>query len=437
MPNQNGGATQVASAFGDPSGQNGAAVSFDKSGNILLAGSFAGSLNLGGTTLTSAGMEDVFVAKFNSGGQLLWAKQFGDGQVQTSAGIGADTNGNVYVTGNFKGSINFGGGALNQAGVLFTDVFLAKLTPDGNFVWAQRFGDDLVQNVQGLTVDTAGDIIIAGYFQNDVNFGGAVLTSAGMFDAFAAKFNSAGMHQWSRKFGDGMDQYARAVTIDPAGNVYLVGEASGSIDFGGGAMPAPSNPSAYAAKLDSLGNGTWVKLSNGDATGKAYAKSVAVGPTGEVAVGGSFRGTFDLGGKAVMNGGVDDAFVTLFTAAGAHTYTKTFGDNESQTVTGVAVAPNGQVFATGNFAGTIDLGTGMGTTSAGGFDGFVTRLDAAGCPVWLRAYPGAGVQLTQALGLDPTTGGVAVTGFFNGAADFGTGMLTAAGDDVFLVSVNP
>lgn len=438
MPDPNGGKTKFSSAFGDANVQTGSAVTYDKSGNILLVGSFGGSINLGGTTLTSAGSDDLFVAKFSPLGQLMWAKSFGDGAVQTGSGIGVDANGNIYVTGNFKGSINFGGGALNAAGTLFIDVFLAKLTSDGNHVWSQKFGDDNVQNVRGLSVDTAGNVVITGFFQNDVNFGGALLTSAGLYDVFVAKFNTGGMHQWSRRYGDAAgDQNARAVTLDPAGNVYVAGDVGGTIDFGGGAMTATSKPSAFVAKLDSLGNATWVKLSNGEATGKAYANAISVGPNGEVAVGGYFRGMFDFGGTPVNNAGPDDAYVTLLSATGGHTYTKNFGDAQSQTVTGVAIAANGEVFAAGNFSGSIDLETGVPSTSAGAFDGFLTRLNAKGCPTWLRSYPGEMVQLTQALALDPTTGGVAVTGSFNGTADFGTGVLTAAGDDVFLLSVNP
>lgn len=433
-----GGATKFAGAFGDASVQTGSAIAFDKSGNIVVAGSFGGTLNLGGTTLNSAGGDDVFVAKLAPSGQLLWAKAFGDGNVQTASGISVDANGNVYVAGNFKGAINFGGGTLSAAGTLFSDVFLAKLTADGNHVWSKSFGDVNVQNVRGVSVDTAGNVVIAGFFQNDVNFGGGTLTSTGLYDMFVAKFDMGGTHQWSRRFGDAAgDQNARAVAIDGSGNVYLAGDVASSIDVGAGAMPAAGKPSAFVAKLDPIGNAIWAKLSAGDAMSRGVANAISVGANGDVAIGGSFRGVFDFGGKPVTNSGVDDAFVTVFSGAGAHAYTKTFGDSESQTVTGVALASNGDVFAAGNFSGSIDLDTGEVKTSAGAFDGFVARLGEKGCPTWLRHFPGPMVQLTQALALDPTTGGVAITGSFNGAVDFGTGMLTASGDDVFIVSVNP
>lgn len=438
MGDPTGGATKFAAAYGGAGVQTASTVAYDKSGNAVIAGSFEGTINFGATTLTAAGGTDVFVAKFNTGGQLMWAKAFGDGNVQTGVGVGFDAMGNVYVTGNFKGSVNFGGGAISAAGTLFIDVFLAKLTSDGNHVWSKGFGDANVQNVKGLAVDTAGDVVIAGHFQNDVNFGGATLTSAGLDDMFVAKFNTGGMHQWSKRFGDaGGDQRARGITMDTMGNIYLAGEVSSSIDLGGGSMAATAAPSAFVAKLDSLGNASWFKLSTGDAMSKAYGNSVAVGPNGDVALGGYYRGKFDLGGTPVENTAPDDAFVTVFSGTGTHMYTKTFGDSESQTVTAVTIAPDGEVFATGHFSGTIDLENGMPAKSAGAFDGFVARLDSKGCPSWLRTYAGPNVQLIQAIALDPTTGGVALTGSFNGTADFGTGVLTATGDDVFLMSVNP
>lgn len=438
ISNPNGGATKFASAYGDSSVQTGAALAFDKSGNIILSGAFGGKMTLGGTTLTSAGGDDAFVAKFTAAGQPIWAKSFGDAQGQGISGVGVDTNGNVYVTGSFYGSINFGGGSLQASGEFYSDVFLAKLDPNGNHVWSARYGDDNVQNARGLAVDSAGNVVVVGYFENMVNFGGGALTSAGMLDMFVAKFNTAGMHQWSRRFGDAANsQYARAVAVDAASNVYLAGEVAGAIDFGGGSMPVTTSKSALVAKLDALGNATWVKLSSGAANSQAVAYSIAVGPNGEVAAGGSFRNMFDLGGTPVMSAGSDDAFVTLFSATGAHTFTKTFGDFEQQQVAGVAVAPNGDVFAAGDFSGTIDLETGTTFTSAGLSDGFIARLNTNGCPSWLKAYPGALAQLTQALAFDPTTGGVAATGSFLGSADFGTGTITASGSDVFLMSVNP
>lgn len=433
-----GGPTNFARVYGDTDFQTGAAIAQDKSGNIVMAGSFRGSITIDTKTLTSAGDDDLFIAKFSPAGTLMWANSFGDAKVQNASGVGLDANGNVYVAGNFKGTINLGGGPLTSGGPLYADIFLAKFGADGTHVWSQKFGDDNVQNVQGLATDAAGNVHIVGFFQNSVSFGAGTLTSAGLYDMFVAKLNTAGQHQWSKGFGDATaDQYARAVTVDATSNVYVAGEVSGSIDLGGGMLTATAKPSAFVAKFDSTGNNLWHKLSAGDLMSKAHADAIAVGPNGAVAVGGGFEGKFDFGGTPANNMAVDDAFVTLFSSTGTHTYTKIFGDGQAQATTAVAIAPNGDVFAAGDFSGSIDLETGTPTMSAGSFDGFLARLDSKGCPVWLRTYPGAMLQVTEAMVLDPATGGVTLTGSVSGSVDLGAGMVMAAGNDVFLQSVKP
>ncbi|HRI65803.1 MAG TPA: SBBP repeat-containing protein [Polyangium sp.] len=430
--------TKVAAAYGDTAVQTGSAIAVDKSGNVFMAGAFGGKMNLGGATLTSAGGDDAYLAKFAAGGQLMWAKSFGDSEGQGISGVSVDSSGNVYVTGTFYGSVNFGGGALNASGALYSDVFLAKLGPDGSHLWSKRFGDDNAQSALALAADANGNIIVTGYFQNIINFGGGDLNSAGNFDIFMAKFNSSGAHQWSRRFGDAArSQYGRSVAIDGMGNVYLAGDIAGSIDFGGGAMPVTTVRSSLIAKFDSFGNANWAKVNTGDANSDSIAYSVAVGPNGEVAAGGYFKNKFDLDGMSTTSTGVDDAFITLFSATGTLMMTKTFGDMEQQRVASLGFAPNGDIFATGDFSGAIDFETGMATMSTGLSDGYVVRLTPNGCPSWLRTFTGPMAQLPQALAVDPTTGGVAVTGQFIGSTDFGTGVLPSAGVDAFLALLNP
>ncbi|MRG91605.1 SBBP repeat-containing protein [Polyangium spumosum] len=435
-PSPTGGTTAFASAYGDAQVQSGVSVSTDAQGNILLAGAFQGAMNLGGNMLTSGGKEDAFVAKLSPTGQVLWAKRFGDAQNQSATGIAADAQGNVYVTGIFIGTVNFGGSNLTSDTIFFQDVFLVKFAPDGTHVWSQKFGDSNIQYSRSLVVDALGNVVISGYFQQQVDFGGGVLTATGnAFDVFVAKFNGLGQHQWSRRYGNEADQSAKGLAVDGMGNVYLAGEASGSIDFGNGALTAQGNPNAFVAKLDPQGAPIWAKLSAG--SGKASANAVAVSPTGAVAVAGQFQGTFDLGGKPVTNLEVDDAFVSVLTPAGAQTYTRTFGDGTFQRADGVAFAPNGDVLLAGAFTGDIDLGGGA-IKSVEGFDMFLGRFDGTdGCLVWGRSYGGPLVQAPQAMVFDAVTGNAVLTGSFGGTVDFGLGPVTAAGDDAFLFAVKP
>ena len=115
----------------------------------------------------------------------LWSKRFGDASSQFARAVAVDTLGNSIVTGFFSGSVDLGGGALTSAGGY--DIYLAKLAPTGAHVWSKRFGDNSEQAVQGVAVDGNGNVIIAGYFEGAVDFGGDNLTSAGGEDVFVAK----------------------------------------------------------------------------------------------------------------------------------------------------------------------------------------------------------------------------------------------------------
>ena len=435
-PDPNGGATTLAQRYGDAAAQSGGSVFVDKAGNILLAGAFEGSIDFGGGALNSAGKADMYIAKLNPQGQLLWSKRFGDGYNQSATGIAADADGNVIVTGIFIGTVDFGVGPLTSDTIFFQDVFIAKFNPDGAATWSKKFGDKNIQYSRSVAVDPIGNIVIAGYFQNDVDFGGGVLSSAGgsTFDGFVAKFNSGGQHQWSKRFGDLTDQAARQVVVDGAGSVYVAGEAAGSVDFGAGPVPALGGPSAFVAKLDAQGVSQWTKVSVGAPMSKASAHGVAVSPSGNVAVVGSFQGDFDFGGGKFMNFDLDDIFVTILGADGSHKSTKRYGDPELQQAEGVVFAPNGDVIIGGGFTGQVDFGGGP-VTSLGGFDGFLARLDATGCATWRRTYGGPTVQTIQTIALDAVGGRVLVTGTFNGDTDFGLGTLTAAGDDAFVLGV--
>jgi hypothetical protein len=429
-----GGATSFAKGFGPDGTQSILAVSTDKQGNILLAGAFDGSINLGGQTLTSAGKQDIFIAKLSPTGQHIWSKRFGDSYNQTATGIGADANGNVIVTGIFIGNVDFGGGTLTSDTIFFQDVFLAKFTPDGTHIFSKRYGDSNIQYANGLAVDLYGNAIISGYFQNNVDFGGGTLTSAGDFDVFVAKFDGSGAHVWSKRFGDAQVQRGRAVAVDGSGNVVIGGDAQGMTDFGGGALTAGTTSSAFVAKLSADGKHVWSKMFG---AGKALGQAVAVAPNGDVALAGAFEGTIDFGGGPMENPNVQDAFVAVLGgASGAHVWSKQLGDDLSQSATGVAFTAKNEALLAGGFTGTIPLGASK-LSSQGGFDAFVMRFDGKGCPVWARSYGDPAVQSPQSLMVDPISSGAFLAGSFGGTVDFGSGPIAATADDAFLVKLVP
>ena len=185
----------------------------------------------------------------------LWSKRAGDALGQNGQGLAVDSAGNVLVIGYFQGTIDFGGGPLTSAGN--NDIFVVKLDPSGAVLWSKKFGDATAQVGQSVAVNAAGDIVIAGNFTGTVNFGGGNLTSAGAADVFIAKLTSAGAHIWSKKFGDAADQRCDEIALDSLGNVILAGSFEGSVNFGGGALASAGDLDLYLAKFDAGGAHQW------------------------------------------------------------------------------------------------------------------------------------------------------------------------------------
>jgi len=177
----------------------GYSVAVDLSGNVFVTGYFGETVNFGGSNLVSAGGNDIFVAKYNAAGVHQWSQRFGSTGGDIGYSVAVDVSGNVFVTGYFQGTVNFGGGNLVSAGG--QDIFVAKYDAAGAHLWSQRFGGPGLDIGYSVAVDASGNVFVTGHFQGTVNFGGSNLVSQGGTDIFVAKYDVAGAHLWSQRFG--------------------------------------------------------------------------------------------------------------------------------------------------------------------------------------------------------------------------------------------
>ena len=362
----------------------------DAAGNVIVVGHFAGTLDFGNGVAplisNDAGADtDVVVAKLDPNGNALWAKRFGNGgNAQYGYGVAVDAGGNAVVVGAMSGSIDFGGGNLNGAGGL--DAFAAKLDPNGGHVWSRLGGFTQDQVARGVALTPQGDAIVVGAFSGNIGFGGAAVTSAGANDVFVVRLSAAnGQRQWLRPYGDALDQGALAVTVDGKGDIAVVGDFRGTVDFGNGHSFTNSDGAsddAFVVKLAGDGaSSSWGRAIAGDASVQ-HINAVAFDGAGHVLLGGHFWGTVNFGGADLVNGGdpatgTSDAFAAkLDGTTGAHIWSRRFGDVAGeQRIRAVATDPDGNSIVAGAFIGSIDFGAPVGALSgAGGYDAFAVKL---------------------------------------------------------------
>jgi hypothetical protein len=298
-----------AKGFGDAQAQTAVTLAVDAAGDVFVYGYFQGSINFGGGTLTTAGGNDVYLAKLSSTGAHLWSKRFGDASNQLAKGIATDAQGNVLITGNLTGSIDFGGGALTSAGL--NDIYLAKLSPTGAHLWSKRYGDSADQNAAAVAVDPQGNVLITGYFNGTIDLGTGPLTSLGAADIFLAKLApTTGAAVWAQARGGPNNQSSLSLAVDPTGAMSITGVLTGTADFGGGPLTNAGGGDLYVAKYDTAGNHVWSGRF-GD-TAAQGGKWVAMDSTGATLVTGIIFGPTDFGAGPVPLAGGEDIFLAKF-----------------------------------------------------------------------------------------------------------------------------
>ncbi|MDI1478385.1 SBBP repeat-containing protein [Polyangium sp. y55x31] len=297
-------------SFGGPNTQLGRGIAADDEGNVFIAGTIWGSADFGGGPLTSAGWEDMFVAKLDKDGKHLWSRTFGDQETQEAWDLATDSEGNVVVTGYALGTVDFGDGPTVGTGM--PDAILVKLSANGSTLWSHRFGDSGKQFGQSVAVDPGDHVIMSGEFQGTVDFGDGLVVSAGAHDLFVVKFNPTGELEWYRRVGDASDQSSISVAADGAGAVLLTGSFEGGIDFGDTLLVSAGLTDAFVAKLDPAGNALW-SLRMGDEATQA-GTGITADPEGNVFVAGKMWGTIALGNASVTTtgDGASDMFVARF-----------------------------------------------------------------------------------------------------------------------------
>lgn len=238
------GAHLWSKRFGDLADQEAKGVAVNAASDVVVTGVNSSKIDLGGGAIASAGGYDVFTAKLDKSGAHLWSKGFGGVTDDDSAAVTFDAAGAVVQIGLFSDSIDFGGGALTSGG--FDRLFVAKLDATGAYVAAKGF----LAHGFGVAADAAsGDVVVTGYYDGTIDFGGGPLTSAGGYDVFVARFDGALNPVWSRRFGDANDQMGQAVAIDGAGHVAVVGSFWGTVDFGGGTLTSGGFQDVFVAEI--------------------------------------------------------------------------------------------------------------------------------------------------------------------------------------------
>jgi hypothetical protein len=266
----------------------------DGQGNIYVAGHFSDSVSFGSTTLGSDGGMDGFILKQNSNGTILWVKKIGGAGEGYAYSISVDGAGNVLTSGFFNGDVNFEGNTLTSAGQ--NDLFIAKHDSDGNLLWVRQSGGTGYDEGVSIAVDEQGNVYTTGHFEGTVMFGTNTLTSTGNRDGFIMKHDADGDILWVKQMGGtdatGHNTHSVAIDVNSHGNAYITGIFGATVSFDTYTYNSFGELDAFVAGYDTDGNVLWAKQIGG--TQQDRGNSIHVDVNGNVIVAGDFYSVVDF-----------------------------------------------------------------------------------------------------------------------------------------------
>jgi hypothetical protein len=347
----------------------------NKGDNVLIGMSGSDSVHFGSVVLPSLGKTDILVAKYSTEGIRIWAKNFGGSGTDRGTAIVYDNEENYLITGWFHGRAHFDN--INFVPVGRGDVFIAKLDPQGNVIWAKRAGGAGEDLGQAITADALGNSYVAGDFLETAYFGDDSLISKGNYDIFVAKYDRAGEVVWIKNFGGSKDDRATGIVYDHKNdNLVLTGSFTGQLQFDGTSQillaEDADDQDMLLVCMDSDGTMKWALSQGGQAPDAG--KSVQIDPSGNIYVSGVFSETMNIGANTLRSLGQLDGFIAKYDPFGQPVWiTHAGGGPDDDFADAIAPSLSGsEVFVTGSFSGSATFRN-QTIQSNGDFDAFVER----------------------------------------------------------------
>lgn len=335
-------------------------IGLDAAGNIMLAANLAaGTAYFQDGPIGDPNSQNVVVVKLDPNGNYLWSKAFsGSGSIDS---MSMDDSGNFLLAGTAYGTIDFGGGPIG--GATNYAAFIAKLDPDGNHLWSKAFPSaGSFSSCIGVDIDSNGNVLLTGYADGAIDMGGGPFGGPNGY-SFIAKLDPDGIHLWSKGFASpGSWSVGRAVATDASDNVVLTGDATGTIDLGGGSIGTVGKY-VFAAKLDPAGNHVWSRAAGGTLN-TIIGMDVETDSVGNVVLTGYHQGIIDFGGAPLGAINTDGRYVVKLSPTGNHVWSKSLAYVTWWMSNGATLAVDltDHILVSGEFYQSVNLGGGVWTT---------------------------------------------------------------------------
>lgn len=418
----------------------GSAIALDDQGNTYVAGSFTNSLDLDGNgplpPIYSNGQLAYssmgFLAKTDPNGNVLWSIPFLSDINSTAASIAIDENGNILVTGLFRGTVDFDPSPASASKTaIANDMFVAKYDENGTYIWSKNVGaTSAIVESKSIVSDLFGNVFITGRFANGANpvdfdpGTGVYLLDVGTYShTFLLKLNPNGLFLFAKEYGSGTS-YGNCLTVDANNNIYLGGYFYGNINFSSVSSTAfnsyQNSQDGYFAKLDNNGNHILSKRIWGPDS--ESINSIGVDSEGRISVTGIFTNSIgfdDLGLQQETSAGSIDAFLAQYEPNGEYRWAFRLGASGDDRALSLAIDGNDNVYTSGYYTSSFfpdPSNTAIILPNSGSYGGFISKYNSLGEYISVVSVNGVGTD--QILSIAVNGNDVCASGHFSSSVDF-------------------
>lgn len=416
-------------------------IKINSAGNIVLSGYFNGTADFDPSpavlNLTSAGSGDIFLASYDSNGNILWANGFGDTGWESGKAICLGAGDTIFMTGKFSSTVDFdpSGNIFNLSSAGGSDIYLAKYTPGGSFVWAFSLGAASSDEGTNLCYKSS-NVYLTGTFRMTVDFdpSGSVfnLTSGNggnNYDAYIAAYNAmSGSFVHAIQIGGSNTVWPNDIAAAGNGDIYITGEYMGTADFD----PSPSvfnitsqggNDIFLAAYTPAL---NFINAFGTGNTSSDDGRAVAINNNTDVLMGGYF--TYDVDFDPSGNNLILDAYVTgggflsSYSPALAINWAKNLNGKNGGSDVGreIKIDSNGDIIVMGSFRGDVDFDPSVNTvilsSAPNANDLYLAKYSKQGSLLWVKSIAISGASNTKHFFLDAANN-IYIAGRFSGTVD--------------------
>lgn len=416
--------------FGGGGLDNGKEVAVDKNGNLYMIGNFQGTVNIGDTLIKATGFYDSFVAKYDSVGTLEWIQtiQSVPTEMMISKNLALDDNGNIYITGQFGRTCTFG--KIVKATDFYSNEFIAKYNNNGQIEWIELLQTHGSVDIAAITIDKKGNPYITGSIRDTVNFSNIIKVPIGDVDIFVAKYNANGKAQWVQSAGGRGFDGAASIALDAKNNVYICGSFQNDATFGDKHKSKIMGSDLFVAKYTNKGALEWVE--SGSGYREEFGKSIVVDDSNYVYVAGAYEDTIQSGD----NKKITTAYmvsIKKYSEKGGLLWMKSIKGNGYVEAKKMALDKNGCLFVLGDFKMNANFENQV-ITAEGIYDNiFISKYDRQGKLKWVKTAGGYAKFLYPNSITTDQNNHVYVLGSFDGRVNFGNVEKTSLREeDVFL-----